>query len=204
MNPRNPHSPAPALRALLVALDQWVTQGTPPPASRVPRLADGTLVYADQTGFPRGTGLAVADFVNAVAVFGDWVTPKEIIPSPYRPLVSRVGADGNEVAGLRLPDIAAPLATYTGWNLYKAPFTEGELCDRDGSYAPLASTRQERLSKGDARPSLEERYGTHANYVKKVEAVSAALVKERLLLAEDAAHYVKTAKSESISRLFHR
>ena len=141
--------------------------------------------------------------MNTIAVFGDWVHPKET-PSPYRALVSKVGADGNEVAGVRLPDIAVPLATYTGWNLYKAPFTENELCDRDGSYSPLASNRQERLSKGDSRLSLEESYGNHGNYVQKVEAAAAALVKDRLLLAEDAAHYVKTAKSESIARLFHR
>ena len=203
MNPRNPHSPAPALRALLVALDQWVSKGVPPPASRVPRISDGTMLRADKIGFPRGSGLAVADFVNTIAVFGDWVHPKET-PSPYRALVSKVGADGNEVAGVRLPDIAVPLATYTGWNLYKAPFTENELCDGNGSYSPLASNRQERLSKGDSRLSLEESYGNHGNYVKKVEAAAAALVKDRLLLAEDAAHYVKTAKSESIARLFHR
>ena len=204
MNPRNPHSPAPALRALLVALDAWVSQGRPPPASRVPTLGTRTLVTADKTGFPRIPGLAVADFVNSIALYGDWVNPKETAPSPYRPMVARVASDGNEIAGLRLPDIEAPLATYTGWNLYKAPFTEGELCDRDGSYAPLPATQKERMDKGDPRPSLEERYGTHANYVKKLEAAARTLVRDRLLLAEDAERYVKAARDESVAKLFAR
>jgi hypothetical protein len=204
MNARNPHSPAPALRALLVALDAWVSTGRAPPASRMPTLGAKTLANADKTGFPRIPGFAIADFVNSVALYGDWVNPKENAPSPYRPLVARVAPDGNEIAGLRLPDIEAPLATYTGWNLYKAPFTEGELCDRDGSYSPLPATKKERIEKGDPRPSLEERYGSHAYYVKKVEAAARALVRDRLLLAEDAERYVKAARDESTARLFAR
>lgn len=204
MNPRNPHSPAPALRALLMALDAWVSDGKAPPASRVPTLATKTLVSPEKTGFPRIPGLAVADFVNSIALLGDWVYPKESAQSPYRPMVARVAADGNEIAGLRLPDIEVPLATYTGWNLYKAPFTEGELCDRDGSYSPLPATQKERLEKGDPRASLEERYGSHANYVSKVEAAARALVRDRLLLTEDADKYIKTARSESVAKLFAR
>lgn len=192
-NPRNPHNPAPALRALLVALDEWV-DGKAPPASRVPTLASGSLVAAPRIGFPKIPGAQVANFVNDVALFGDWVYPREVMPSPYRPLVSKVDADGNEVAGIRLPDIAVPLATYTGWNLYKAPFTEGELCDRDGSYLALEATEAARKQKGDPRASLEKRYGSHAAYVKRVSAAAQALVKERLLLAEDAERYVKAAQ----------
>ena len=204
MNLRNPHSPAPALRALLVALDEWVSLGRAPPASRVPTLGAKTLVEASQTGFPRVPGLAVADTVNEIAQFGDWVQPRETGPSPYRPLVARVGSDGNEVAGIRLPDIAEPLATYTGWNLYKSPFTEGELCDRDGSYSPLPATRAERVAQGDPRPSLEERYGSHANYLGRLEAAVHALVKERLLLTEDAARYVQAGKEDAVVKRFAR
>lgn len=202
MNPRNPHSPAPALRALLVALDQWVSEGRPPPASRVPTLAAKTLVEAGQTGFPRVPGMAVADFVNEVARFGDWVYPRETEPSRYRPLVAKVGADGNELAGILLPDIAVPLATYTGWNLYKAPFPEGELCDRDGSYAPLPATKAERGATNDPRASLEERHGSHANYVRKVEQAAAALVKQRLLLREDAERYAAAARDPAVAKRF--
>jgi hypothetical protein len=101
-----------------------------------------------------------------------------------------------------LPDIAVPLATYTGWNLYKAPFPEGALCDRTGSYAAFAATRAEREAKGDPRLSLEERYGSHPNYVAKVRAAAAELVKARLLLPEDAERYVGAATAEDIAKKF--
>jgi hypothetical protein len=179
-----------------VALDEWV-DGKAPPASRVPTLGTGTLVPSAKIGFPKIPGVQVASIVNDVALFGDWVQPREVMPSPYRPLVSKVDADGNEAAGIRLPDIAVPLATYTGWNLYNAPFTEGELCDRDGSYLALEASESARRTKGDPRASLEKRYGAQAAYVKRVEAAAKALVKERLLLAEDAARYVKAAQTRA-------
>jgi hypothetical protein len=196
INPRNPHNPSAALRALLVDLDEWVEKGTAPPASRVPHLADGTLVAPDATGFPAIPEFHVVRQVNAIARFADWVRPKPEGGAQYRPLVAKVGADGNELAGIRLPDIAAPLATYTGWNAYKAPFPEGELCDRDGSYAPLAKTKAERLKSGDPRPSLEELYGDHAGYVAKTKAAADALVRDRLLLPEDAQRYIATAEND--------
>jgi hypothetical protein len=116
--------------------------------------------------------------------------------------VPQVDADGNETSGIRLPDIAVPLATHTGWNLYKAPFPEGELCDRDGSYAPFAATRAEREAKNDPRPSLEERYGTHAAYVKKVADAAQKLVAARLMLDEDAQRFVEQANSGEVRKRF--
>ncbi len=185
-NPRNPHSPAPALRALLVALERWVSDGVEPPASRVPTLAGRTLVPPDATGFPSIPGIRRVLEVNRIALFGDWTAPRPDPAKAYRPLVSHVDGDGNEVAGIRLPAIAAPLGTHTGWNVYREPFPDGELCDRDGTFVAFARTRAERLAAGDPRPSLEERYGSHAAYVARVEAVAAALVSARLLLPEDA------------------
>lgn len=196
-NLRNPHSPAPALRALLVALEEWVRSGTPPPASRTPTIAGGTLVGTADTGFPRLPGLVVASTGNAVYPFGDWVDPKPQRDKAYGPKVARVDADGNETSGILLPDIAVPVATYTGWNLYKAPFPEGELCDRDGSYLPFALTRAEREKSGDPRPSMEERYGSGEAYAARVAEVARALVRERLLLPEDARAYVLRARSMS-------
>jgi hypothetical protein len=111
--------------------------------------------------------------------------------------VSQVDADGNELAGVRLPDIAVPLATYTGWNLYKAPYPEGELCDRDGSYVALPRDRAARAATSDPRLSLEERYGTTAEYVSRVRKAAYGLVEERLLLAEDAARFVARAQSQA-------
>jgi hypothetical protein len=194
VNPRNPHNPSPALRALLVALDAWVSTGQAPPPSQVPTLAASTLVDAGALGFPALPDTAVARASNEIAVFGDWVHPRET-PSPYRALVPAVDADGNEIGGIRLPDIAVPLGTYTGWNLYKRPFPEGEMCDRDGSFIALEKNDAERKAKNDPRPSLEQRYGSHTKYVGLVEAAAQRLVRDRLLLPEDAAAYVAAART---------
>jgi hypothetical protein len=193
-NPTNPHSPGSALRALVVALDEWVTKGVAPPLSRVPSIGAGTAVEAAEVRMPAVKGFALAQNASRIAPLADWVDPPGT-PSKdaaYATRVSAVDADGNEVAGIRLPDIAVPLATYTGWNVYRAQ--PCELCDRDGSLIPFARTRMERTAAGDPRPSLEERYGSCENYVGRVEAAAAALVADRLLLPADAAAYVKAAR----------
>ncbi len=203
-NPRNPHSPTPALRALLVALDEWASEGKAPPAARTPRVKDGTLVPPDKVRFPAIPDILVVRRVNDFGVLKDWVKPEMDMSRPYRPLVTQVDADGNEIAGVLLPDIAVPLATHTGWNLYKAPYPEGELCDRDGTYVPFAATRAEREARGDPRPSLEERYGNHAAYVRRLEEAAAKLVAARLLLREDAEQLVARARNEEIAKRFPR
>ena len=187
VNPRNPHSPMPAVRALLVALEEWVVSGKAPPPSRIPTLADGTLIEPDRTGFPAIPGAAVVRMTNRVAPPG--------AAEAYRTLVCRVDADGNEAAGIRLPDIAVPRATYTGWNEYKAPYPVGELADRDGSYLVFAADKATREAAGDPRPSIAERYADRADYVSKVETVVAALRRDRLLLPEDAERYLERAKN---------
>jgi hypothetical protein len=202
VNNRNPHSPTPALRALLVALDEWVSDGKAPPASRTPRLRDDTLVAPGEVRFPALPGIVVVRRVSEIGVLKDWTKPEMDMSKPYRPLVTQVDADGNEIAGILLPDIAVPLATHTGWNLYKAPFPEGELCDRDGTYVPFAATRAERESRNDPRLSLEERYGDHAAYVRRVEQAVKKLVGERLLLAEDGELFIAKAKSEETAKRF--
>jgi hypothetical protein len=176
VNPRNPHNPMPAVRALLVALDDWVVKGTAPPGSRVPSLGEGTLVEPDKTGFPAVPGIAVVKATNRVAL------PSQ--SRAYRTLVCKVDPDGNEVAGIRLPDIAVPLAAYTGWNEYKPPYPKGELADRDGSYLAFPAEK------------IAQRYRSHADYVAKVEAVVAELLKERLILQEDADRYLEKARAE--------
>jgi len=176
VNPRNPHNPMPAVRALLVTLDDWVVKGIAPPRSRVPSLREGTLVEPDKTGFPAAPGAAVVKVTNRVAL------PSE--KRAYRTLVCKVDSDGNEVAGIRLPDIAVPLATYTGWNEYKPPYPKGELADRDGSYLAFPAEK------------IAQRYRGHADYVAKVEAVVAELLKERLILQEDADRYLERARAE--------
>ena len=202
VNTRNPHSPTPALRALLIALDEWATEGKAPPASRTPRIADRTFVAPGDSKFPSIPGVAVVRRANTFGVLKDWTKPDMDTSKPYRVLVPAVDADGNETSGVLLPDIAVPLATYTGWNLYKAQHAEGELCDRDGTYSAFARTRTEREGRGDPRLSLEERYGSHAAYVKRYEEAVQRLTRERLILAEDAERFMSRVRSEEISRLF--
>ena len=195
-HPRNPHNPTPALRALLVALEQWVVEGVAPPTSRIPTLADGSLVRPDMLAFPVIPGILAPEQMNVIVGREHWVYPESNPATVYHARIPQVDAGGNEIAGIRLPPIAVPRATYTGWNLYRAPCPKGELCDREGSYLPFAASRVEREASGDPRPSLEERYRSRAAYVKRVEAVAQTLVDERLLLPQDAARYVDEASSK--------
>jgi len=200
-NPRNPHNPVPLQRALFKALDEWV-DGKAPPPSHTPRLANGTLTTVDNVKFLAIPGVVIPKRMHEIGVIRDWKKPVIDMTRPYRALVPQVDADGNETAGVLLPDIAVPVATYTGWNLYRAPFPETELCDRDGTYAPFPRTRAEREAKNDPRGSLEERYGSHANYVAKYQEAVRKLVKERLLLPEDGERYIARVKSDEIAKLF--
>ena len=192
-NARNPHSATPALRALFAALDEWVGKGVLPPASRVPSVADGTAIEAATVRMPQVQGFALAPGANSIGAPVDWVDPPARIDNLYGTLVCAVDADGNEVAGIRLPSIAVPLGTHTGWNVYREQ--PCELCDRDGSFIPFAAEREEREAAGDPRPSLDERYGSLDAYVAKVKTAADLLVSERLLLPADAAGYVKAAES---------
>ena len=192
VNPRNPHSASPALRALLVALEEWVRTGVPAPPSRVPSIADGTAVPSDTVTMPAVPGFAPPPVANRISAPVDWVDPPARLDNFYGTRVCAVDADGNEIAGIRLPPIAVPLGTYTGWNVYRAQ--PCELCDRDGSLIPFARDKRERETTGDPRPSLEERYGSRDAYVAKVKAAAEALVADRLLLPADAATYVTAAE----------
>jgi len=193
VNPRNPHSASPALRALLVALEAWVKDGVAPPDSRVPRIADGTLVDSAEVTMPAVPGFAAPPGANRIVAPVDWVDPPASVGNFYSARVCAVDADGNEIAGIRLPPIAVPLGTYTGWNVYRAQ--PCELCDRDGSLIPFARTGSEREAAGDPRPSLDERYRNRKAYVASVKAAAAALVAQRLLLQSDADAYVRAAES---------
>lgn len=193
-NPRNPHSAAPALRALIVALEEWVRDGTAPPDSRVPRRGDETAVPAATVRYPAVPGALWPTRDNAVGRPVDWVDPP---PAPVDPMpthVSAVDADGNELAGIRLPGVAVPLGTHTGVNVYRD--LPSELCDRDGTFLPFARTRAEREASGDPRPSLQERYGDREGYAARVRRAAQELVAARLLLPEDAERFVSAAASE--------
>jgi hypothetical protein len=199
----NPLNYRPHLRALTTALDQWVTDGTPPPASRYPTVAAGTLVAPNQasTGFPNIPGVTYNGLVNELAELDTSVQPPRPIPGhDYVVLVPKVDADGNDIAGVRHPNLAVPLATYTGWNLHRAGFAEGELCAGTGSYIPFAGSVAERLASGDLRPSLEERYRNQGAYVGRAARAAKRLVRERLLLPGDAERLVEEAAESTVGK----
>ncbi|MBV8398058.1 MAG: hypothetical protein JOZ17_04880 [Acetobacteraceae bacterium] len=209
----NPLSSAPVERALLVDLDQWASEGVPPPPNQVPRISDGTLVPPlPSNGFPQNipnpqTTLPATPNVvyNGILHTGDlWdfgpqfdegiisTIPPESLGTPYKIFVPKTDADGNDIAGIRVPSVSVPIATYTGWGLRAGnvadpvPIVDG--CDATGQYIPFPNTISERMATGDPRPSLQERYGnaagTNADYVAKVQAAADALVNRRLLLEE--------------------
>jgi hypothetical protein len=200
--PGNPVSPNPGLRALLVALDQWAARGTAPPPSRVPRRADGTLVPVASLNFPRIPGVTYTGVMTTGDRF-DYgasapagvltILPPKLLGSPYPVLVPQTDNDGNDVAGIRFPDVAVPLATYTGWSVRKAAFGGDDLCDANGQRIAFARTRAERLSTGDPRLSIEERYPDDDAYLRAVRRSAAALREERFLLEEDVNRIVESA-----------
>src|SRR2546425_86338 len=206
--PRNPLVASPALRALLVALDRWVTGGEAP-ASRVPRRADGTLVAPQpqaEMGFPSIPRVTYNRVLHTGGLFDFGasfekgiltVLPPKLIGSPYKALVPKTDADGNDIAGIRLPDVAVPLATYTGWGLRAGP-ASADGCDAAGQKIDFKTTKVDRLASGDPRLSLEERYGTQQKYVDLVTNASKGLVTDRLMLQEDADLFVKAAQTQKL------
>lgn len=170
-----------AQRGLLAALDAWVRLGIEPPASRHPRLSDRTLVPHRAFRFPAIPGVQPPTFVP-----GGY---RADVPAPYSAmpfLVPQVDEDGNEVSGVRLPTIAVPLATQTGWQFRsEAIGSPHTLIAMAGAYIPLPRTRAEREARKDPRRSIEERYGSRDEYLRRVRAAASTLADERLLLRED-------------------
>jgi hypothetical protein len=183
--PTNPlHAGAP-MRALLVAMQAWVTEGTKPPDSRYPSLRDGSLVKPDALRFPKIPGFHYAGALNYPSLVDHGVMPP-VKRKPYPLFVPQVDADGHDVAGIRLPAIDAPVATYLGWNLRRAGFAEGDLCGLKGSMLALPATAQDAKENADGRRSLAERYPTLETYRQAVAQSAARLVAARLLLPDDA------------------
>jgi hypothetical protein len=197
------------LRACLVLLDRWATDGIAPPASRLPSRSEGTLVAPETVlgGLPRIPGVKPPidagrlPFYNYGPDFDRGsitVFPPEATPGQEYPIqVPQIDADGNELAGLRYPDIEVPLGTYTGWAVRKAGFGEGDLLSTSGSFIPFARTRAERDASADPRLSLEERYSSHAAYAAAIVRVVEGLVADRLMLQEDAERFIEAARQKN-------
>ena len=198
----NPLNYSPAIRALFRALDRWVVDDVAPPPSAYPHVADGTLTTPDRAGWPAVPGYQLprqplrAFHLN----FGpDWnkgivsVDPPEV-GKAFVVKVPAVDADGNVRAGIRLPDIAVPLATQAGWNYRDTSIgAPNQLAGEIGSYIPFARTRAERDRAGDPRLSIEERYRNRDEYVGKFAASALDLVARGYVLSEDVADLLKHA-----------
>jgi hypothetical protein len=183
-----------SMRALILALDSWVKDKTPPPPSQYPRISEGTLVRPQEVKFPKLPGIEMPRTIHEAYRVDYGPRFKQGIISfepprvgkPFDVLVPQVDRDGLDLAGIRMPEIAVPLATYTGWN-YRDPKTgaPGELVDFAGSYIPFARTRADRERALDPRLSLEERYPSREHYLGLFSEATLKLIKDRFLLAED-------------------
>jgi hypothetical protein len=197
-NLNNPGDYRPYLRGLLDALDAWVKDGTAPPPSVYPRVDQKTLVDWKQanTSFPAIPGVRYPEVIQQppVSDLGPEFASRGIITiepprvrGHYVVLVPKSGPDGNDLGTLLPPEVAVPLATYTGWNLrHRDVGAEGMLASLAGSYLPFPRTAAERRKTGDPRESIEERYGSFDEYRKRFTAACDGLVKQRYLLKEDA------------------
>lgn len=184
----NPTPQANVMRALLRAAHQWASSGVRPPDSRHPNLRSNTLVPLTALQFPSIPGVGDPRVIEGP---GQMINGK-FSAMPF--LVPQVDADGNELAGIRVPEVSVPLATTTGWNFRAErlgnPTTVYALA---GSYVPLARTRAERETRRDPRPSIEERYSGRDDYLQRIRAAAAALVKERFILEEDVEDVIQRA-----------
>jgi alpha/beta hydrolase family protein len=193
-NPTNPLNAGPPVRALLVAMNEWIAKGTLPPDSRYPSRADATLAppWANAVGFPNIPGFAYPSRIaQPTALKSEDMPPSKGVAYPV--FVPKTDADGRDIAGIHLPTLEAPAATHTGWNLRKVGFSEGELCDNNGSMMPFATTREERLKINDPRLSMEERYPNAGDRAAAIAKASQQLIRDRLLLEEDAGLFIANA-----------
>ncbi|MFC5476279.1 alpha/beta hydrolase domain-containing protein [Paraherbaspirillum soli] len=216
--PNNPASLNPVARALIPALERWLTHGTPPPPSRYPTVAAGELVATSQTalGFPDLSNIVVPNGVNAtptaisLAYDGNAIVnqlfvtdysnavPLADLSRQYTILVPKVDRNGNETAGILVPDLAVPLATYTGWNLRTNGHAVGEACSAAGAAIPFAINQAAKTGGADSRAALADLYSGRADYRSKVSAAANALVSQGYLLQLDADN-VFSANADRIS-----
>jgi hypothetical protein len=221
MLPANPVPHTQTVNAIRVHFRNWVMNGMPPPPSRYPTLYSGTLAEAHKAaiGFPtlpmlRST-IPERDFIMPVHDY-DWgpqfnALDGSGIASHAPPRIKqvltmfapKVDADGNELGGVPVVLLDAPLGTYLGWNVTaggEKPFHKDQICDYVGGMIPFAKTAEERKAANDPRLSLQERYGSHEGYVAAVTKAAERTLKEGFLLPVDATELIETAKASAVLR----
>jgi hypothetical protein len=199
----NPNDYRWSMRALLVAMDRWVRDGAAPPPSVYPKVSGDTLVAPEAVQFPKIPGIEFPKRLHLAyrTDYGpQWkegiVTnePPRMAGKPYPVLVPQVDMDGNDNGGLKMPEVAVPLATYTGWNQFNGKTGPAdELTSGQGSFIPFARTKAEREKKGDPRRSIEERYRDRDQYLGMISTAAMKLVDEGYLLPGDLPSILKGA-----------
>lgn len=213
--PANPNPQTDTMRALMVALTDWVVKDLPPPPSRYPRLDQGQLVRPTSRaiGFPLIPGFPLPDHMinpfldydfggefQSKDLSGVMTQQPPVIKQIFPSLVPKVDADGNEIGGVPSPLHQAPLGSYLGWNVTRSGFYKGRGCGYSGGFIPFARTKADRLASGDPRPSLEERYRDHAGYVSSVRTAVEKMARDRFLLPDDAKRIVEDAEKSDVLR----
>lgn len=206
----NPNPYTWCMRALLDAMDRWVAKDQAPPASQYPKIAESKLVPLSGLDFPKIEGVHVpgrpqrayrVDYGPEFRTLGIISIEPPKIGKAFPTLVPQVDADGNETSGVRMPDIQAPLGTFTGWNLRTAALgAPDEMFSMVGSYIPFARTKVERQARHDSRLSIEERYHGRKDYLSKVESAAKNLVAGGYLLEQDVPKLIERGAAEWDSR----
>ncbi len=173
------------LRALLIAMQSWIRDNTPPPPSQFPRLQKGELTSIAGLKFPTVPGVTVPQRKREAYRLDFLVEPPKA-GEPFPTFVPQVDSDGNDLGGIRMPEVAVPLASYTGWNLRSPSIgAPAELLPFIGSWIPFPRTAVERSRVNDPRISIAERYGSEGAYLNAADKAAGDLVRDRFLLDED-------------------
>lgn len=192
-----------SMRALLGSMNRWIQENTVPPQSRYPRIDDRSLVTPERLEFPKIPGVQYSSRLHKAyrVNYGSDFRTKGIVTleppeigSAFPMKVSAVDSDGNEIAGIKMPELSVPLATYTGWNLFNARSgPPHEISSMAGSYIPFPRTESERKARNDPRKSISARYQNRATYLGQVASAAVKLINDGLLLGEDMPKIVENA-----------
>jgi hypothetical protein len=194
------------MRSLLMSMQQWIGNGKMPPPSVYPKIAKGELASPAQVGFPKIPGVSYSirihrvfhmDFGETFRTAGIVTVEPPKLGKEFPTLVMQVDKDGNEIAGLKTPQVTVPLGTHTGWNLRDSSIgAPDELYSMKGSYFPFARTKVEREQRGDPRLSVAERYAGRDQYLERIRAAARQLIEKGYLLERDEQAIVDLSASE--------
>jgi hypothetical protein len=203
-----PQTPLPVRffwRAMIANMEAWIRTSAAPPPSAYPTLASHTLVPITKLAFPKIPGVALPSDANVgyrIDFGPEWqkgiITHQPpVVGKPFPVLVPQVDADGNELAGIPLPEITVPLATYTGWNLRDPSIgASSQRLPFEGSFFPFPKDAAARKKSGDPRKSIAERYPNREAYLDQFARATDALIRQRWILPEDRAALLQRAAEE--------